>query len=119
MSKEELFKDADVVSVHVVLSDRSKGLVGEKDLEVMKKGSVLVNTSRGPVVDENAVFKALEKGVIRGAAMDVFDCEPLEQGSKWRWNGWGKEGRGHLSVTPHMGYVEEETMNNVSFSLES
>jgi len=112
VSKEELFEAADVLSVHIVLSDRTRGIVGAKDLALMKKGAVLVNTSRGPVVDEDALFEVLEKGGIRGAAADVFDSEPLEKESRWRSKEWGTEGRGQLLVTPHMGYVEEEVMTN-------
>jgi lactate dehydrogenase-like 2-hydroxyacid dehydrogenase len=112
VSKEELFKEADVLSVHVVLSERSRGIVGAKDLALMKKGAVLINTSRGPVVNEDALFDILEKGGIRGAAADVFESEPLEKESEWRNKKWGTEGRGQLLVTPHMGYVEEEVMTN-------
>jgi lactate dehydrogenase-like 2-hydroxyacid dehydrogenase len=112
VSKEELFKEADVLSVHVVLSDRTRGIVGAKELASMKKGAVLVNTSRGPIVDEDALFDILQKGGIRGAAADVFETEPLEKESRWRGKEWGTEGRGQLLVTPHMGYVEEEVMKN-------
>lgn len=112
VSKNELFKEADVLSVHLVLSDRTRGIVNAEDLALMKKGAVLVNTSRGPVVDENALFEVLQKGGIRGAAADVFESEPLEKESKWRSKEWGIEGRGQLLVTPHMGYVEEEVMTN-------
>ncbi|KAG8629910.1 hypothetical protein KVT40_001529 [Elsinoe batatas] len=111
VGKEELFATADVVSVHYVLSDRSRGLVGRRELEGMKKGAVLVNTARGPVVDEEALLDVLERGRIRGAALDVFwSREPLEGDSRWRTTKWGKEGRGEVVLSPHMGYVNESTM---------
>ena len=108
VSKEELFSQADVVSVHYVLSERSKGIVGKQELGWMKGSVFLVNTSRGPLVDEDAVFEVLEKGGIAGVAVDVFEREPVEAESRWRSDGWGKEGRGRVLVTPHMGYVEAE-----------
>lgn len=114
VSKEELFQQADVLSVHYVLSDRSRGIVGKDVLDLMKKSAFLVNTSRGPLVDEDALQTTLEEGKIRGAALDVFEIEPLPADSKWRTVKWGEEGRGKVLLSPHMGYVEEETMGNVS-----
>lgn len=111
ISKEELFKTADVVAIHYVLSERSYGLVGEKELGLMKKTALLVNTSRGPLIDEAALLSALEKGSIRGAGLDVFDIEPVPANSPWRSSNWGTDGRSKVVVTPHMGYVEEGTMN--------
>ncbi|QSZ29495.1 hypothetical protein DSL72_004009 [Monilinia vaccinii-corymbosi] len=111
VSKEELFSTADVVSVHLVLSDRSRGIVGERDLELMKKTALLINTSRGPLVQQDALLNTLQKGSIRGAALDVFDLEPLPADSPWRSIKWGEEGRSHVLLTPHMGYVEEATVN--------
>ena len=108
VTKEELFKQADILSVHYVLSDRSRGIVGSKDLALMKPSAFLVNTSRGPLVDENALFEVLEKGAITGAAVDVFEFEPLRQDSRWRSDGWGKNGKSRVLVTPHTGYVERE-----------
>jgi len=110
--KEELFKEADVVSVHYVLSDRSRGLVGKTELELMKKSALFINTSRGPLVVEQDLLDLLENGAIRGAALDVFDLEPLPADSKWRSNKWGADGRSEVLLTPHMGYVEAETMGN-------
>jgi lactate dehydrogenase-like 2-hydroxyacid dehydrogenase len=112
VGKEELFRGSDVLSVHYVLSDRSKGLVGAKDLALMKNSAFFVNTSRGPIVDENALLAILKEGKIRGAAIDVFDVEPLAKDSQWRDSKWGTGGRSHVLLSPHMGYVEEETMNN-------
>ncbi|KIW15013.1 hypothetical protein PV08_07800 [Exophiala spinifera] len=111
-SKQDLFERADVLSVHYVLSDRSRGIVGADELGRMKKTAVLVNTSRGPLVDEAALVDALEGGLIRAAGLDVFDTEPLPRDSPWRRSGyWGTDGRSRLLISPHMGYVEEETMH--------
>jgi lactate dehydrogenase-like 2-hydroxyacid dehydrogenase len=110
VSKEELFKTADVVSVHYVLSERSKGIVGAQELEWMKPSGLLVNTSRGPLVDEAALLDTLRHGRIRGAALDVFDVEPLPADSPWRNEDWDAKGKTRVLLTPHMGYVEEGTM---------
>lgn len=112
VSKEEVFKNADFVSVHYVLSDRSKGIVGEKELSAMKKSAFFLNTSRGPLVDEEALLKTLRNGSIRGAALDVFDIEPLPSNSPWRTQSWGQNGSSQVLLTPHMGYVEERVINN-------
>jgi phosphoglycerate dehydrogenase-like enzyme len=77
VSKKQLFTDADIVSIHVVLSERSRGLVGAPELALMKPTSILVNTSRGPIVDEDALVQALRCRVIACAALDVYDTEPL------------------------------------------
>ncbi|KIX07261.1 uncharacterized protein Z518_01914 [Rhinocladiella mackenziei CBS 650.93] len=111
-SKAELFAQADVLSVHYVLSDRSRGIVGAPDLAGMKPSAFLVNTSRGPLIDEAALLSALETGAIRGVGLDVFDTEPLPAESPWRRDGyWGVEGRGRVLLSPHMGYAEDETMH--------
>jgi lactate dehydrogenase-like 2-hydroxyacid dehydrogenase len=110
VSKEELFRTADVTSVHYVLSERSKGIVGAKDLAQMKSSGMLVNTSRGPLVDEAALLDTLREGRIRGAALDVFDIEPLPADSPWRSEDWDVDGKSRVLLTPHMGYVEEGTM---------
>lgn len=110
VSKEELFKTADVVSIHLVLSERSRGIISVKDLELMKPSSIFVNTSRGPLVVEEDLIATLEKGTIRSAAVDVFDIEPLPKDSKWRTVQWGKDGRSDVILTPHMGYVEKDTI---------
>ncbi|KAH7038992.1 D-isomer specific 2-hydroxyacid dehydrogenase [Macrophomina phaseolina] len=111
-SKEELLREADVVSVHYVLSERSKGLLGERELGLLKREAVLVNTSRGPLVDEGALLRVLKEGRIRGAALDVFDREPLPRDSEWRTVKWGKAyGRSEVLLSPHMGYAEEGVMH--------
>jgi len=112
VSKEELFTQADVLSVHYVLSDRSRGLIGKQDLGRMKGSALFVNTSRGPIVDDDALFECLKEGGIRGAALDVFEVEPLPGGDRWRTEEFG----GRVLLSPHMGYVEEETMAAVSHS---
>ncbi len=112
VEKADLFSGADVVSVHYVLSDRSRGIVGGRDLELMKRSALLVNTSRGPLVDQPSLLDVLEKGRIRGVALDVFDVEPLPHNSPWRRaDYWGKNGRSNVLTTPHMGYVETGLMN--------
>ncbi|OTA99147.1 hypothetical protein M426DRAFT_27776 [Hypoxylon sp. CI-4A] len=111
VSKDELFSTADVVSLHYVLSERSRGIVGAEELARMKQSALLVNTSRGPLIDDTALYNALEKGSIRGAALDVFDVEPLPADSPWRSTIWGTQGRSNLIITPHMGYVEDGIMH--------
>ena len=73
----------------------------------MKESALLVNTSRGALIDEAALYTALQTGRIGGAALDVFDLEPLPVDSPWRSTDWGSAGRSRLLLTPHMGYVEE------------
>jgi phosphoglycerate dehydrogenase-like enzyme len=102
VSKEDLFGKADVVSIHVVLSDRSRGLVGAKDLGLMKKTAYLVNTSRGPIVEEKALIAALTAKSIAGAGIDVFDIEPLPLDHPFRK-------MDNVVITPHLGYVTEQS----------
>jgi len=111
-SKKELFEQADVLSVHYVLSERSRGIVGKEELGAMKKSAIVVNTSRGPLIDEDALVGLLEKGAIRGAALDVFETEPLPKDSPWRRKDWGTNGKSQVLISPHMGYAEEETMRS-------
>jgi phosphoglycerate dehydrogenase-like enzyme len=100
-TKEELFANADILTVHVVLSDRSRGLVGRADLARMKPSAFLVNTSRGPIVDETALLETLQQKKIAGAAIDVFSVEPLPVDHPFRK-------LDNLVLTPHLGYVTEE-----------
>ncbi|KAF4784245.1 D-isomer specific 2-hydroxyacid dehydrogenase [Colletotrichum scovillei] len=111
VSREELFSTADVLSVHIVLSDRSRGLINADDLSKMKKSALFINTSRGPLVVEKDLLDVLKKGGIRGCALDVFNLEPLPADSEWRSTEWGRDGRSRVLLTPHMGYVEEGTLN--------
>jgi D-3-phosphoglycerate dehydrogenase len=101
-TKEELFSTADIVTVHVVLSDRSRGLVGTTDLARMKPTSYLVNTARGPIVDEAALLETLKARKIAGAAVDVFSVEPLPVDHPLRK-------LDNLVLTPHLGYATQET----------
>jgi phosphoglycerate dehydrogenase-like enzyme len=101
VSKAELFSQSDVVTIHLVLSARSRGLVGAADLALMKPTSWLVNTSRGPIVDEGALVNALTSRAIAGAALDVFDVEPLPPGHPFRT-------LDNVLTTPHIGYVAED-----------
>ncbi|KAL6712351.1 hypothetical protein ACN47E_000228 [Coniothyrium glycines] len=110
VSKHDLFSSADVISVHYVLSDRSHGIVGARDLACMRPSALLVNTSRGPLVDEAALLHALTRKQIRGAALDVFDLEPLPADSPWRTTAWDSHDTSRVLLTPHMGYVEEGTL---------
>ncbi|KAJ7612642.1 D-isomer specific 2-hydroxyacid dehydrogenase [Roridomyces roridus] len=112
VNKDEMFRAADVVSLHYVLSQRSRGIVGAAELGAMKPSALLVNASRGPLIDDAALLDTLESGHIRGAAMDVFEQEPLPADSPWRRSGyWGRDGRSNVLTTPHMGYVDEGLMN--------
>ena len=102
VSKDELLSESDIVTIHLVLSDRTRGLLGERELTLMKPSAYLVNTSRGPIVDESALIGALESGAIAGAGLDVFDIEPLPLDHKLR-------SLPNTVLTPHMGYVTAET----------
>ena len=102
VEKDELFRRSDVVSIHLVLSPRSRGLVGAHELGLMKPTALLVNTSRGPIVDEEALLAALGEKRIAGFGGDTFDVEPLPSDHPLR-----SEPRALL--TPHLGYVTEET----------
>lgn len=101
VSKQELLSTADVVSIHLVLSPRSRGLIGAADLAMMKHGAILVNTSRGPIVDEAALLEAVHAGRMV-AALDVFDREPLPAGHPLR-------SAPNTVLSPHLGYCVQET----------
>ncbi|AYL94288.1 D-2-hydroxyacid dehydrogenase family protein [Mucilaginibacter celer] len=102
VSKERLFKEADIVTLHLVLSERSRHTVAEPELKLMKPSAFLVNTSRGPLVDEKALLAVLQSGAIAGAALDVFDTEPLPSDHPFR-------SLPNVLATSHIGYVTEET----------
>ena len=104
-SKEELFATADIITVHMVLSQRSRGLVGREDLARMKPTGYLVNTARGPIVDETALLETLQERKIAGAAIDVFSVEPLPVDHPFRK-------LDNIVLTPHLGYVTEESFRN-------
>ncbi|KAF2997494.1 hypothetical protein E8E14_005884 [Neopestalotiopsis sp. 37M] len=112
VSRDELFGASDVVSIHVVLSERSRGLVGADDLAKMKPSALFVNTSRGPIVVERDLLEAGQRGAVRGIAMDVYNIEPLPADSEWRTTKWGEDGRSDVLLTPHMGYVEGDPLSD-------
>jgi phosphoglycerate dehydrogenase-like enzyme len=119
VSKEELLRTADVVSIHVVLSDRTIGLIGATEFALMKPSARLVNTSRGPLVVEAALLDALASHRIAGAAIDVYDVEPLPEDHPYRR-------ANNLLATPHIGYVSRglyerfyrDTVTNISTWLD-
>jgi phosphoglycerate dehydrogenase-like enzyme len=98
VSKEDLFRQADFVTIHVVLSQRSRGLVGAKEFGLMKPSAYIINTSRGPIIDEAAMLTALREKKIAGAGLDVFDIEPLPTDHPLRK-------LDNVVLTPHLGYV--------------
>jgi D-3-phosphoglycerate dehydrogenase len=100
-TKEELFATSDIVTIHVILSARSRGLVTREDIARMKPTAYLINTARGPIVDEAALLEALRAGRIAGAGLDTFSEEPLPLDSPWRK-------LDNVVLTPHLGYVTEE-----------
>jgi phosphoglycerate dehydrogenase-like enzyme len=102
VSKEELFRTADIVTIHLVLSARTKGIIASAEFAWMKPTAYFVNTSRGPLVDEEALLTALKSRSIAGAALDVYDIEPLPPSHQFR-------SLDRLLVTPHIGFVTNET----------
>jgi len=101
VSREQLFAEADVLSIHIVLSERSRGTVGASELAMMKPTSILVNTSRGPIVDEGALLDALRRHLISCAALDVYETEPLPADHPLR-------SLDNALLTPHIGYVSQQ-----------
>jgi phosphoglycerate dehydrogenase-like enzyme len=114
VSKDQLFERADILTVHLVLSNRTRGLVGLAELEKMKPTARLINTSRGPIVEEQALISVLKNKQIAGAAIDVFDIEPLPASHPFRT-------LDNVLATPHIGYVShglyktfyEDTVSNI------
>jgi phosphoglycerate dehydrogenase-like enzyme len=103
VEKDELFARSDVLSIHVVLSERTRGLVTARELNLMKPEAYLINTSRGPIVEESALIDALKQGRIAGAGIDVYDAEPPIADHPFRT-------MANVTVTPHLGYVTRETL---------
>tara|TARA_B110000259_G_scaffold94724_1_gene109661 strand:- start:61 stop:1011 length:951 start_codon:yes stop_codon:yes gene_type:complete len=101
MSKEDLLSNSDIISIHVVLGDRYKNLITQKEFKLMKKSAFIINTSRGPIINELDLVKALEDEVIAGAGLDVYDKEPLPQDHKLRF-------LPNALLSPHLGYVTVE-----------
>jgi phosphoglycerate dehydrogenase-like enzyme len=106
VSKDELLGRSDVLSIHLVLSERTRGLFGAHELAQMRRTAVLINTSRGPIVDERALVDALADGTIAGAGLDVYDTEPLPAGHVLT-------NLGNVVLLPHLGYVSEAAMRNM------
>jgi phosphoglycerate dehydrogenase-like enzyme len=100
VDKDTLFRDADVLSIHLVLSERTRGLVGARELALMKPSAILVNSSRGPIVDEDALAVALSERQIRAAGLDAYSIEPLPADHPFR-------SLDNIVTTPHLGYVTE------------
>lgn len=101
LAREDFFTSADVVSIHIKLSDRSRGYITRDDLQAMKPTAHLVNTSRGPIIDEGTLLEALREGWIAGAGLDVYDIEPLPGNHPFRTTP-------NLVLSPHSGYVTAE-----------
>ncbi|MGB6443893.1 MAG: D-2-hydroxyacid dehydrogenase family protein [Xanthobacteraceae bacterium] len=101
VGKDDLFRQSDLISIHVVLSQRSRGLVGAKEIGLMKPTAYLINTSRGPIIDEAAMLAALRDKKIAGAGLDVFDVEPLPLDHPLRK-------MDNVVITPHLGYVSTQ-----------
>jgi phosphoglycerate dehydrogenase-like enzyme len=101
VDKATLLSTADVVTLHLILSDRSRGIIGAADLAQMKKTAFIVNTSRGPLIDQDALIAALKAGTIAGAGIDVFDIEPLPKDHPLL-------GAPNTLLTPHLGYVTQQ-----------
>jgi phosphoglycerate dehydrogenase-like enzyme len=99
-SKEELFKQCDIISVHMLLSESTKRMITAAELELMKPGAFFINTSRGPLVDEAALIDVLQKRKIAGAGLDVYDVEPLPLEHPLRT-------LDNVTLSPHMGYVND------------
>ena len=104
VSKDELFAKSDVLSIHLVLSDRTRGLVTARELALMKPTAYLINTSRGPIVEEAALIEALRGRRIAGAGIDVYDAEPPAKDHPLR-------SMDNVTLTPHLGYVTRETLH--------
>jgi phosphoglycerate dehydrogenase-like enzyme len=103
VEKATLFEDSDVLSIHLVLSERTRGLIAESELALMKPHAYLINTSRGPIVDEAALIAALRTGRIAGAGLDVYDVEPLPPDHPLRL-------LPNVTLSPHLGYVTREML---------
>ncbi len=101
VERDELFRRSDVLSVHLVLAERTRGIVGARELNLMKPTAILVNTARGPIVDETALIAALREGRIAGAGLDVYDQEPLPDAHPLRT-------LPNVVLTPHLGYAVQE-----------
>jgi D-3-phosphoglycerate dehydrogenase len=105
VGKDDLFRQSDFITIHVVLSPRTRGLVGARELALMKPSAYLINTSRGPIVEEAALLATLREKRIAGAGLDVFDVEPLPLDHPFRK-------MDNVVITPHLGYVSRQNYRN-------
>lgn len=110
VSKEELFKQSDFISIHARYTESTKGLIGKEEIALMKPTSILINTARAGLVDEEALFEALKEKRIGGAAMDVHSSEPLEKGSRWLE-------LDNVTLTPHIAGTTAEALSNSPYLL--
>ena len=110
MSKEDLLKNSDIISIHLVLGERYKNLINKKELSMMKKTAFLINTSRGPIINENDLIEALKDEKIAGVGLDVYDKEPLPQDHKLRF-------LPNALLLPHIGYVTAENYSKFYFQM--
>ena len=101
MSKEDLLKNSDIISIHLVLGERYKNLIAKTELNMMKKTAFLINTSRGPIINENDLVEALKDEKVAGVGLDVYEKEPLPQDHKLRF-------LPNALLLPHIGYVTAE-----------
>ncbi|MDC1095880.1 D-2-hydroxyacid dehydrogenase family protein [Pelagibacteraceae bacterium] len=101
MSKEDLLQNSDIISIHVVLGEKYKNLITKQEFEMMKRSAFLINTSRGEIINEKDLLDALDKEIIAGAGLDVYDIEPLPQDHKLRF-------LPNAFLLPHLGYVTAE-----------
>jgi len=102
VEKDDLFRQADILTIHLILSERTRGLVGARELALMKPSALLVNTSRGPIVDEQALAEALKRGTLAGAGIDVYAEEPIPRDHPLL-------SAPNTVLTPHLGYVTRES----------
>ncbi len=110
MSKEDLLKNADIISIHLVLADKYKDLITKKEIEMMKKSSFLINTSRGAIINEDDLIHALKNDKIAGVGLDVYNIEPLPQDHKLRFVP-------NALLLPHIGYVTAENYHKFYFQM--
>ena len=110
MTKEDLIKNSDIISIHLVLGERYKNLITKKEFNMMKKTSFIINTSRGPIINENDLIDALKEEKIAGAGLDVYDLEPLPQDHKLRF-------LPNALLLPHIGYVTAENYSKFYFQM--
>lgn len=103
LTKDELLESSDILTIHLRLSERTVGLIGSQELQLMRTNAILVNTSRGPIIEESALVHALRTHSLRAAALDVYDVEPLPADHPFR-------SLDNVVLSPHVGYVTEENM---------